>query len=196
MFTKYKKDIIIGVLILIAGLFAINYVCNWYDSKFKPSLSVYNAVKEIPKAQDVPKKILTPAPKHITAYDKEAIKKVLKLDDRTIAPNEEVTATGQIKAHDTKYNALSVLDTQTGDSKILIKEDKSFFGLPNDRSIYAKVGYSTNSETQVTVGGEYKILRVGNVKFGLYAEGHANFSNAETGNRQNVEAVGGVVISY
>jgi hypothetical protein len=108
--------------------------------------------------------------------------------------NKQAIATAVIEPYKGKTNTVAIIDTSTGVGEIIAKQEPlSLMGFVNEKKIYAKAGYSTNAETQVTFGVKWNFARVGGVEIGVFGEGRAAFGQKETGSRYPVEAVAGVI---
>lgn len=195
-----KTKIIISAVIVFLSLALMSAVYFWYQERNKPVESKVEYVK-VPEIKEVTKikRVEVPIEKIVT-IEKPVIVEKLQLPDwfRTDT-NKQAIATATISPYEGKTHAVAVIDTKTGVGEMIVKQEPlSFVGFANDKGLYAKAGYSTNSEMQATIGAEWKFLRVGKIKVGVFGEGRAYFEmgqNKENA-RQNVEAVGGVSIYF
>lgn len=192
-----KAKIIMVVLIILLFLGLCSAVYFWYKEKNKPPVSKveYITVEKVKEVEKI-KKIPVPGPEKIITVDKEKIVEKIKMPDWFKANKEEqAIASGSIEPYKGKTNVVATINTKTGVGNIVAKQEPlSFLGLENDKELYAKVGYSTRRETQISVGGRWLFVRVGKIKIGGYAEGKTNFgyeNNSTTG-----EASAGLMITY
>ena len=181
-------------LLLIAMSSAIY---AWYTERNKPPVSQIEYVK-VPEIKEVVKikKVEVPGPERIVTVEKIKIVEKLNLPEWfSKDQDEQAIATGEVQPYEGKTNVVATLNTKTGVGGIIVKQEPlSFVGFANDKELYAKAGYSTNAEVQVAIGAEWKFVRIGKIKVGVFGEGRAYFKN--TSDRQNVEAIGGVVLTY
>jgi len=134
------------------------------------------------------KRVEVPVEK-IVVVEKQVIVEKLNLPDWIKKnANEQVVATAVIEPYDGDMNVASVINTQTGVGTIVTTPvPMSLISLEHKKDIYVRAGYDTHLETQVSLGGRYKFLRVTNIHLGVYGE---------ISNRQSGEAVAGIEISY
>lgn len=183
------KDILIGVLVFLLLTACASAVYFWFaGQKASPvSTTTYLPAPPVKAAEAIPVRAI-PAPKTISVMDKNKAVAKLKLPDAVKSPDQEILATGQVQPYAGKTSTVAVMDTRTGQTAILTKQDPlPFLAFTNDREVYVRAGYTTNADVQVSVGGRWRFLRVGQVKFGAYAEASS---------RSGGEAVSGVEISY
>lgn len=201
---RYMKSIslklkIIGGVILALLLIALaSATYAWYVEKNKPPISKVEYIK-VPEIKEVIKikRVEIPIEKIVTIEKQVLIEKIKMPDWFRTDTNKQAIATAVIPAYEGNTNAVAVVDTQSGVGEIVVKQEElSLVGFANDKQIYTKAGYSTNSETQITIGAEWKFLRLGKIKVGAFGEGRAAFGNKETGDRHPVEAVAGVIVTY
>jgi hypothetical protein len=195
---SFKIKIIAGVILFFLLLALVSATYAWYTEKNKPPVSKIEYIK-VPEIKETIKikRVEVPIEKIVT-IEKEVLVEKIKMPDwfRTDT-NKQAIATAVIDPYEGNTNAVAVVDTQSGIGEIVVKQEElSFVGFANDKQLYAKAGYSTNKETQVSVGAEWKFVRLGKIKVGVFGEGRAAFGTQDTGNRQAVEAIGGVVVVY
>lgn len=190
---------IIGGLVLALLLIALaSAVYAWYVERMKPPVSSVEYIK-VPEIKEVIKikRVEVPIEKIVT-IEKKVIVEKLKLPD-WFRDNEakQAIATAVIEPYEGRSNAVAVVDTKSGEGEIIVRQEPlGLAGFVNDKRLYAKAGYSTNTEAQVTVGAEWRFFRVGSVKVGAFGEGRAAFGAREAGSRYPVEAVAGVLVTY
>lgn len=196
-----KNKIIVGIIIAVLTLALISVVGAWWKESHKPAVSKIEYV-QVPVIKEVEKikTVSVPGPKQIVTIEKEKIVEKLKLPAWFSADkNEQAIAAGKIPAYEGDTNIIATLNTDTGVGKLIMKQEPlGIVGFANDKRLYAKAGYSTNQEAQITVGGEWHFIRVGSIKAGVFGEARAAFSvsTMDPGSRYPVEAVGGVILTY
>ncbi|PKN36614.1 MAG: hypothetical protein CVU62_13935 [Deltaproteobacteria bacterium HGW-Deltaproteobacteria-2] len=167
--------------LIVAGIFIVALLAvasafhSWFADKPTISQSEYAPAKEIKKAIKIEhKKITVHAP--IDVLDKDEAVKKLKINDPVKSDkNKQITTTAEIQPYDGKTSVISVLDTSTGMSEIIAKQEPlSFFGFENKKELGVRVGYSTDEfEMRSTVFGRWQFLRVGNFHLGVYGEANS-----------------------
>ena len=191
--------VIIITLIIVASLAAVSSVYNWYKNAPVVSQSEYTPAPEIKKAKEIKHKQI-PAPTQIDVLDKDDAVRELKINDPVKSDErKQITATAEIPPYDGTTNVISFMDIKTGVSEIIAKQEPlSFFGFPNKKRMYGKIGYSTGCEIQATIGGEWLFLRVGNITGGVYAEARGYFGNINNinTNHNGMELVAGLTGYY
>ncbi len=192
MLNKIMYGVIFLLLIAMSSA-----IYAWYTERNKPPVSQIEYVK-VPEIKEVVKikKVEVPGPERIVTVEKIKIVEKLNLPEWfSKDQDEQAIATGEVQPYEGKTNVVATLNTKTGVGGIIVKQEPlSFVGFANDKELYAKAGYSTNAEVQVAIGAEWKFVRIGKIKVGVFGEGRAYFKN--TSDRQNVEAIGGVVLTY
>jgi hypothetical protein len=193
-----KIKIIGGIILALLLLALSSAIYAWYVEKNKPPISKVEYIK-VPEIKEVIKikRVEVPIEKIVTIEKQVLIEKIKMPEWFRTDTNKQAIATAVIPAYEGNTNAVAVVDTQTGAGEIVVKQEElSLVGFTNDKGLYAKAGYSTNSETQITIGAEWKFIRLGKIKVGAFGEGRAAFGNKETGDRHPVEAVAGVLLTY
>lgn len=195
-----KTKIIIGFVILFLVLALSSMTYFWYKEKNKPVLgkTEYEYLSVPVKPLIKIKEVEVPGPERVKTIEKEKIVEKVKMPDWFVQnKDEQAIASGEVPSYEGKTSVIATLNTKTGKGNIIAKQEPlSLVGFINDKEVYGKAGYSTNNETQVTIGAEWKFFRVGKIKVGVFGEGKAYFSQKDTGNRDNMEAVGGIIVSY
>jgi hypothetical protein len=167
---------IIGILSFLLLLAVVSGVYVWY----KTGHSVLNTTTYTPAPQiKVVTKIKTvkvPV-KEVITIEKEVIVEKLKLPD-WIKNNadEQAIATAAIPAYKGTTNAVAVLNTKTGSSQIVAKQEPmSLFGFANEKEIGVRAGIDVKGATVSSVYGRWDFARVGSVYVGVY--GDASFGS-------------------
>lgn len=89
------------------------------------------------------------------------------LEGSTTVKGVEVTATGDLAESDNGYEAVSVIDMQTGKSQIVAREKNDpWFQFRNDGAIGVKYGINQRLTPVTDVYGRWDFLRVRDVYFG------------------------------
>jgi hypothetical protein len=193
-----KIKIIGGIILALLLLALSSAIYAWYVEKNKPPISKVEYIK-VPEIKEVIKikRVEIPIEKIVTIEKQVLIEKIKMPEWFRTDTNKQAIATAVIPAYEGNTNAVAIVDTKTGVGEIVVKQEPlSLVRFANDRQLYGKAGFSTNKETQVTIGAEWKFVRVGKIKVGVFGEGRAAFGTEDTGSRQAVEAIGGVIVAY
>ena len=192
-----KSSFIVGIIGALLLLATVSSTYFWYQERNKPTLSRTEYLPA-PPMKPIIKKIPVPGPATIEVIDKtQLIKKIDMPEGFKNDPNQQALATAAIPPYNGTTSVVSVLRVKdgVGIGEILVKQEPlSFMGFENDKEIYAKAGYSTTKETQITVGGRWLFGRVGGIKIGLYGEGKAGFATDEA--KTSGEAAAGIILTY
>lgn len=168
---------IIYILYVIVSLFVIIYLV--YLHFYTPSPSIEYI--EVPKPQYIykVKKIKIPI-KEIETVEKIKVVEKEKLPDWLASATEYVILTvGVVKPHNANTKVISVLNTKTGENKLLFKQEHPpFFTLLRDLSI--SIDYDLISHN---IGGCAKLsfLRISKVYFHTFITGNTNGISAGIG---------------
>lgn len=163
------------IVILLIALFAS--LKAWYGEKNKPIISKVEFVK-VPEIKVVTKikKVEVPMKvDHIVTIQKDVlIKKVNGLPTWFVGnADEEAIAMADLPESKSGYEVMGTMNTKTGVGNIIAKEkQRSLFGLPNEKEIGARVGYSMKGQ-QVSIYGRWNFFRVGNMHLSAYGEGNS-----------------------
>ena len=170
-----RVKIIIGLLFVVGALAGASAIYNWFADKPVTSQSEYIATPEIKKAKKIEhKKIIVTS--RIDVLDKKEAVDKLKINDPVKSDaSKQITATAEIQPYDGKTSVISVLNTSTGISDIIAKQEPlSFFGFENRKEFGVRVGYSTDEfEMRSAVYGRWQFLRVGSFHMGVYGEANS-----------------------
>ena len=188
-----KTKIITGLIIVLLIIALASALSAWYKEKTKPILvkTEYVPVEKIKEIEKI-KKIEVPVEKIVT-IEKEKVVEKLKLPEWVAQDKDkQVIAVASVPPYEGKTNVVATIDTKTGVGDIIAKQEPlSLFGLINEKKLYGKVGYTTEKNTNVVVGGQWQFLRVGKVKIGGYIEAQSHL-----GDDSKLYAVGGVLVSF
>lgn len=158
------------IVVLLIALFAA--LKAWYSEKHKPVMSKteYTTVTD---TKIKIKRVEVPIEKIVT-LEKKVIVEKLKLPN-WFAENadEQAIATADLPETKGGYNVVATVNTKTGVGNIIAKEkQRSLFGLPNEKEIGARAGYSLKGQ-QVSIYGRWNFFRVGNMHLSAYGEGNS-----------------------
>ncbi len=196
-----KLKVIGGLIIFILLLALLSMIYAWYTERNKPQLvkTEYVTVEKVKEVEKW-KKVYVPGPNMLVTIPRETITTEMNMPPWFIGDsNEHAISSGVIPPYKGKTNVIGTLNTKTGKGNIIAKQvPLPLLGFVNEKKLYGKVGMSTNSEIQATVGGQWNFVRTGNFEYGFFAEGRGYFEqgNTNSGNRDNAELIGGIVITY
>ena len=176
---KIIGGVIVGVLLLALG----SAVYAWYVERHKPPVSSVEYIK-VPEIKEVVKikRVEVPIEKIVTIEKQVLIEKIKMPEWFRTDTNKQAIATAIVEPYEGRTNTIAVVDTSTGVGEIVVKQEElSFAGFANDKGLYAKAGYSTNAETQITVGAEWRFFRVGKLRVGAFGEGRAALEPGKPG---------------
>ena len=133
-----------------------------------------------------------PAPKVIRVIPKKAAGKGLALpQDVAQDDNQQVIATADIAPAPDGATAVTIMDTTTGESKVLVKaRPRPLFAFLRSGAAGIRYGIDSRGDQQAALFVRQDVLRVGNVHLGLTAEGRT------VPTRGTAEAYGAVEVSY
>lgn len=196
-----KLKMIGGLVIFILLLALLSMIYAWYTEKNKPQL-VTTKFETVEKIKEVIKwkPVYVPGPNILMTIPRETITTEMDMPPWFIGDsNEQAISSGVIPPYKGKTNVIGTLNTKTGKGNIIAKRvPLPLLGFVNEKKLYGKIGMSTNSEIQATAGGQWNFVRTGNIEYGFFAEGRGYFDqgNTNSGNRDNAELIGGIVITY
>ena len=113
------------------------------------------------------------APEKLKVIQKKAA--IKKIEDLPIEvaqnENKQLTANADLGKTKGGYSVFSVIDTETGESKIIAKEKPpKFIEFINEGELGAKYGLSTDGGMKGSVHGRFEFVRVGNVRANVGVE--------------------------
>ena len=166
---KQTKTILMLVVIIIAAIAA---GWAWYQGEHPTVVSKTQFVN-VPQIKTVTKikTVMVPVTQVETISKPEVVAK-LKLDDSIAKnPDKQVTTTGVIAPYEGKTDVISIIDTKTGHSEIIAKQEPmSLFAFENKREIGVRYGTSIKNGVEADVYGRWDFVRVGNLHLGAYGE--------------------------
>jgi len=172
-----KTKILMGLLVVVLLIALFASLKAWYGEKNKPVISKVEFVK-VPEIKVVTKihKVEVPIKTdHIATLDKKVLVKKINGLPTWFAENADEQAVASADLPETKggYEVIGTMNTKTGVGNIIAKEkQRPLFGLPNEKEIGARAGYSIKGQ-QVSVYGRWNFLRVGNIHLSAYGEGNS-----------------------
>jgi hypothetical protein len=165
-----KQRILIGLLCLIAALAVCSAVYAWFFKgvDVKPSAQ-YQDAKIDSKAAKVDKQEIVI--KHVHVYEKEKISKTLDLPKEIAQdPKQQVTAAVDIQQSERKQSAVSILDTENGEEKIIVKEKPyPLIEFQDKKELGVRYGITTDGQA-ADVFGRWSFLRIKGVNVSIYGE--------------------------
>ena len=165
-------------LSIVAVLAVTSAVVTWYREQNPPagSKAQYVSVPEIKTVTKI-KRVTVPVEKVVTIEKAAAVEKLQLPDEVAKDENKQVITTGEVAPYEGKTNVVAVLDTKTGESKLIAKQQPlPLFAFENKREVGFRYGFGSASKTnmEVDIYGRWDFLRVGNVHIGVYGEATTN----------------------
>lgn len=144
-----------------------------------------------PKVAGIPK-VSHPAPKQIKVIPKAIAVKALDLPQEVAGDdNQQVIATADIAPAPDGATAVTVMDTATGESKVLVKaKPRPLFAFQRSGAAGIRYGIDTNGQQQAAVFVRQDVLRVGNLFVAATAEARTVPTKGTS------EAYGALEVSY
>jgi hypothetical protein len=168
---KQTKTILLIIVAIIAIVAA--GVAWWKDQH--PSVVSKTQFVEIPQIKTVEKikTVMVPMKEVETIVKADVSKKLNLADGITQDENKQVTCSGVVPAYEGKTDIVSVIDTKTGKSEIVAKEEAlPWFEFESKKEIGARAGYGIKNSQEVDIYGRWDFLRIGKVHVGVYGEGN------------------------
>ena len=161
---------------ILAALALTAAIVSWYRDQHPAVISRTEYVK-VPEIKTVTKikRVMVPV-KEVVTIEKTVIVEKLKLPEEVAKDeNKQVISTGEVTSYEGKTNVVAVLDTKTGESKIIAKQQPlSFIDFENKKEIGLRYGPSVKNGMEADVYGRWDFLRIGGAHLGLYAEANSN----------------------
>lgn len=178
------------IVVVAATLLAIWLGWLWYGKQ--PAAP--QEWQQAPPARQVAgiPKVDHPAPKMIRVIPKQAASKALDLpQDVAQDDNQQVIATADIAPAPDGATAVTVINTETGESTILVKaKPRPLFAFLRSGAAGVRYGVDSKGDQQAALFVRQDVLRVGNVHLGLTAEARTSPAKG------SAEAYGAVEVSY
>lgn len=167
-----KAKIIIGLLSALTILALSSSVWFWYQGQ-KPQATP-GSYAQAPEVKEVIKikRVEVPGPERIVTVEKQVVVERLSLPAWVRDnPAEQTIATAQIEPYRGTTSAVAILNTGTGKSQIIAKQDPlPLLGFVNEREIGVRGGANIKGEPETTLYGRYDFFRIGSVHVGVYGE--------------------------
>lgn len=194
---KTKIIMSAAILLLFVALFSATYA--WYKERNKPIQSKIEYV-DVVKVKEVVKlkKVEVPGPEKIVTIEKKVLVEKVKMPDWfSQNQDEQAIASAVIPSYEGNTNAIATINTRTGVGNIVSNQEPlSFVGFIHESEAYIKAGYNTGAQIETSVGVQWKFARIGKIKIGVFGEGRGRFQSQSEKGDGNVEAVGGVILTY
>jgi hypothetical protein len=162
----------------ISGLFGLLFllavasgVYVWY----KTGHSILNTTTYTPAPQIktvIKIKTVKVPVKEVVTIEKPTVVEKLKLPDWIKNDtDEQVISTAAIPAYKGTTNTVAVLNTKTGASQIVAKQEPlSLFGFISDKEIGVRPGVDIKGAIVTSVYGSWDFVRVGSITIGAYGD--------------------------
>lgn len=162
--------VILAVGVVVAATIAAAGLHSCYTRPAPLQSGTYTEAMPERKAADIPRAAVPV--KQVQAYDKAAIKKKLPLLAPELEPtSRQVIANADIPATRGGASAVTVLDTDTGESRILVREKAPpLVEFVNEGAVGLRYGINEELKKEGTLYGRWNVLRVGRVHVGAYAD--------------------------
>jgi len=169
-----KRTTIIAIILAALALAAA--VVAWYRDQHPAVISRTEYVK-VPEIKTVTKIKTVKVPvKEVVTIEKEVVVEKLKLPDEVAKDeNKQVITTGEVTPYEGKTNVVAVLDTKTGESKLIAKQQPvPFIDFENKKEIGVRYGATIKNGMEADIYGRWDFLRIGNVHLGVYGEANTS----------------------
>jgi hypothetical protein len=163
-----QKALYIGLGLLIV-LLAAALVYAWFFKGDKVPVGQYAEAKPEKEVKDIPKQEIVI--KHVHVYDKGKVSKALNLPKEiTDNPAKQVIADAEIKSSERAQSAVTVIDTESGESTVLTKEKAySWLEFRNVKEVGIRAGYGFDG-VQGDIFARWHFMRVKGVNLSVYGE--------------------------
>lgn len=161
------RDVV--AIAVVAAVIALG-IYTWRNRPEPLTQQAYTALPPERQVADVPRVTVPVAA--VQAYDKTKLVKQLPAMAHELAPaNRQAIANARIPATRGGASAVAVLDTTSGESRIVVKEiPPPLVEFEGDGALGLRYGINSDLAKEGTLYGRLNILRVGNVHLGAYAE--------------------------
>ena len=156
---------------LVAVLALSAAVYSWYRPEKVVNRTEYMKVPEIKETIKI-QRVEVPGPERIVTIEKEKVVKELSMPGWIAADKlQQVIATASLPASRGGYNAVTLLNTQTGEGQIVAKERPlSLFAFENGLTAGLRFGLSSQLGQAGDVHVGWTFLRIGIAHVGAYGE--------------------------
>ncbi len=161
---------------ILAALALTAAVVAWYRDQHPAVISRTEYVK-VPEIKTVTKiKRVMVAVKEVVTIEKPVIVEKLKLPEEIAKDeNKQVIATGEVTPYEGKTNVVTVLDTKSGESRVIARQQPlPFIDFENRRELGLRYGPSVKNGMEADIYGRWDFLRIAGAHLGLYAEANSN----------------------
>lgn len=168
-----RTTIIAGMLAALAITAA---VVSWYRDQHPAVISRTEYVK-VPEIKTVTKIKTVKVPvKEVVTIEKEVVVEKLMLPDEVAKDTDkQVITTGEVTPYEGKTNVVAVLDTQTGESKLIAKQQPMpFIDFENKKEIGVRYGATIKNGMEADIYGRWDFMRIGNIHLGVYGEANTS----------------------
>jgi len=160
------------IVTILAALALTAAVVAWYREQ-NPSVISRTEYVKVPEIKTVTKikRVMVPL-KEVVTLEKSVIVEKLKLPDEVAKDeNKQVIGTGEVTPYEGSTNIVAVLDTKTGESKLIAKQQPiPFIDFENKKEIGARYGATIKNGMEADIYGRWDFMRIGNVHLGVYGE--------------------------
>lgn len=167
MTTKIAIMTALALLLVMSALVVTN-TCSRPPAPatspgFKPAASLPAATKI--------SKVVIPVKKIVALEKKAAVKKLKLKAPLATDDNQQIIATATLPPHEGKTSAAAVMDTSTGVSQIIARQEpQSLFAFENKKEIGVRYGLTTGHGLEGALYGRWDFLRIGKAHLGAYGE--------------------------
>ncbi len=164
------NKIIIGALIMLLTIACIAAFVGWRREIPVLSRTEYLPAPEIKKAAKIPR-MRVPV-KEIVALDKKVAAKTMQIPEALVKDDhQQITATAAVPPYEGQTNTLVVMDTSTGESQIIARQEPlSFIAFETKKEIGVRYGITIKNGMEADVFGRWDFLRIGSIHLGVYGE--------------------------
>ncbi len=176
VYRNLPQNLVIIILLCVIVMIAMGifYLCR--KITVKPQVITQVEYREVPKIVEKIKVREVPIEKIVVLDKKDVEKKIPELAE-AVKKNEEITATGVVPPYKGKTDVASVINMDTGESKIIVKQRPlPFIEFLSEKEMGVRAGLSTDGMTE-DIYTRWTFLRVGKVYISLYAEGSTTMNN-------------------
>jgi hypothetical protein len=161
---KLRTGVEIALFLVVFGMGA-SMLWTHLHPPAAPSAQ-FTPAPPIPQAAEI-KVVTVPGPPQIVTVEKQTVVRDLKLPDAIAKdPDKQVTATAQVNAGDgNKVDAVSVIDTKTGQSTIETKEERPFFAFLSQKEAGIRAGIGIHGP-EGGLYGRWTFARTGAIQLG------------------------------
>lgn len=170
LLTIIKDNKTAAILAVVAVVAVSSATWNFYHPQIKTvTKTEYRTQVEEKEVLKI-KRVLVPGPTKIVTIEKEVIIRELGIDP-VPGDGQEIIANADIECGESGVSAVAIMDTTTGESRIIAKEKPlSLFGFPSDVEAMLRYGLTTRGGQGGSLAARWQFLRVGAFRLGAYGE--------------------------